>query len=380
MSLPQKTIALALLLGIGSGFPVRGAGETILPTATNLWKFPLTTAHQGFPSSAAPALSPDGTIYQATFEGSLIAISPDGREKWRFNAGLEIKSAPSIADDGTIYFGSRDRKCHALTPDGKAKWTFATGGWVDATPAIAQDGTICFGSWDTFFYALKPDGTVKWKYPAGAIIEAPAAIGRDGAIYFGAHDKYFYALNPDGSVRWKFLTGGEIVAASAIGSGGEIYFSSLDGRLYALNPDGTERWHLRTGSTTRSAPVLDEAGNLCLGHTNCTIVVAKDGSRSWHSGSPLPINVSAIAAPGRFYISVPWRTLQAVEAPDRRLWKAALKSGLTASPTLSEEGIIYAVAGRFLYAIQPPGQALPPARSTWPMFQANARHTGRVEK
>jgi len=55
-----------------------------------------------------------------------------------------------------------------------------------------------------------------------------------------------------------------------------------------------------------------------------------------------------------------------------------LKDNISTSLTLGPDGTIYAVDLKELHAIRPPGPALPPAKSSWPMFHANARHTGRV--
>ena len=62
---------------------------------TNLWtlRLPLYNA------DASPAIAPDGTIYQATFEGYLLAVTPQGKVKWTFRINSEIKSSPAIADD-----------------------------------------------------------------------------------------------------------------------------------------------------------------------------------------------------------------------------------------------------------------------------------------
>ena len=79
---------------------------------TTLWTFKLP----GGDAESSPALAPDGTIYEGTFHGSLLALTPDGNLKWQFKAGLEIKSSPAVGTDGTVYFGSRDRKFYALTP------------------------------------------------------------------------------------------------------------------------------------------------------------------------------------------------------------------------------------------------------------------------
>src|SRR5260370_101962 len=76
-------------------------------------------------SLSSPAIATDGTIYQGTFDGRMLAISPQGKVLWAYRTEREIKSSPAIGDDGTIYFGTRGRKLYALTPMGKLKWMFS---------------------------------------------------------------------------------------------------------------------------------------------------------------------------------------------------------------------------------------------------------------
>ena len=130
MRLPHsvRTTVWAVLLGAAIVCPAQ--------PATNLWQFTLPDNR----NASSPAIAPDGTIYQATFPGDLVAVTPDGRPKWDFKAGREIKSSPAIAEDGTIYFGSRDWKFYAVSAQGRLKWTFPTGAWVDSSPAIGADG------------------------------------------------------------------------------------------------------------------------------------------------------------------------------------------------------------------------------------------------
>jgi len=370
---------LALVMAAVWAGPV--VAQTPPPAATNLW----IAVFPGYQNSCSstPAVAPDGTIYVGTYLGYFMAYTPDGRIKWSFKTGLEIKSSPAIADDGTVYFGSRDRKFYAFTPAGKLKWAFATGAWVDSSPAIAADGTVYFGGWDKFFYAFNPDGSLKWKLAVGAIVDSSPAIATDGTIYFGAHDKKLYALRPDGTVRWTVLTGGAIVTSPAIAADGTVYFSSVDGNLYAVNPDGSEHWRCHTGSTTESSPILGANGDICIGKEVVTGVIGRDGRERWGWGAAVPLDVSAAAVAGRFYFSVPWRTVIGVMQDDlpgeRRFWTANLEYNDSSSLTVSEDGIVYVCAGFQLYAIRPPGELLPPAKSAWPMFRANPRHTGRVE-
>jgi outer membrane protein assembly factor BamB len=372
--------ALLLALVMAGVWPGPMGAQTPPPAATNLW----TAVFPGYQNSCSstPAVAPDGTIYVGTYHGDFMAYTPEGMIKWSFKTGLEIKSSPAIADDGTVYFGSRDRKFYAFSPAGKLKWTFTTGAWVDSSPAIAAEGTVYFGGWDKCFYALNPDGSLKWKAAVGAIVDSSPAIATDGTVYFGAHDRKLYALRPDGSVRWTFLTGGAIVSSPAIGADGVVYFSSVDGNLYALNPDGSERWRSHTGSSTESSPILDANGEICIGEEVVTMVIAANGRERWGWGAAVPIDVSAAAVTGRIYSSVPWRTVVGVVQDDlpeeRRLWQADMEYNASTSLTVSEDGIVYVCAGFQLYAFRPPGELLPPAKSAWPMFRANPRHTGRA--
>jgi outer membrane protein assembly factor BamB len=253
---------------------------------------------------------------------------------------------------------------------------------VDSSPAIALDGTVYFGSWDKSFYALKPDGSLKWKLAVGAIVDSSPAVAADGTIYFGAHDQKLYALNPDGTMRWKFLTGAEINSSPAIGVAGMIYFASLDGNLYALNPDGTKAWQYRTGGALEASPVLDEKENIYLPVNATTLAISKAGQRQGYWPAATPLEVAPAIVAGRVYVSRTWRNLEGLTQDWQLLWMTdELKGNLTAPPMVDDRGIVYACAeDGFLYAIRPPGELLPPAKSSWPMFRANVRHTGRVGK
>ena len=77
---------------------------------TNLWVLGLSAIY----ADASPAVAPDGTIYQASFDGKMRAVTPQGRVKWVFNINTEIKSSPAIADDGTIYWPVAHRRVTAI--------------------------------------------------------------------------------------------------------------------------------------------------------------------------------------------------------------------------------------------------------------------------
>ena len=347
-------------------------GDTPAP-ATNVWTLKLASE-----AISTPAVGTDGTLYLGDFRGHLYAISSEGKAQWRFQAGRQIKSSPAIGDDGTIYFGARDRQFYALTPAGKKKWQFGTGGWVDSSPAIAAEGTIYFGSWDKTFYALNPDGSLKWKFDAGGVVDSSPAIGRDGTVYFGAHNRKFYALDATGKLRWSFPTGAEITSSPAIGDDGSIYFSSTDGNLYRLAADGAERWHCRVGGGSASSPVLAENGSVVIAAGQKTLIISPAGVIVWSWESPGWIDETPAVAQGEVYFSAPWRQIWARLPDGSRLWEGAATNNLTSSPVTGPQGEVFFCCGDCVQALQPP-VALLPAKSSWPMFRANPRHTGRVD-
>ncbi|HEY4415509.1 MAG TPA: PQQ-binding-like beta-propeller repeat protein [Verrucomicrobiae bacterium] len=364
-------LAAWLCLGAGLTQAAEGNGWE------KLWSVTLPDHY----NESSPALAPDGTVYQGSFYGWLFAVTHEGKVKWKFKAGAEIRSSPAVAPDGTIYFGSRDRKLYALNPDGKLKWSFKTGGWVDASPAIAVDGTVYFGSWDNNFYALTADGKLKWQFATSNLIYSSPAIGADGTLYFGSHDKNLYALTPDGKLKWKFITGGQVDASPTIAADGTIYISANDGSCHALRPDGTELWHLHTGGYSGSSPVLNGDGNLFLTAGINFTSLSHEGKMRWQLPSEFPLdNISgASAANGLIYVSFPWQHLGTLD--DTGKWKREFRtdSDSMSSPNLDASGVIYACDGFILYALKPLTNAAPPAKSSWPLWRADAQHTGRVQ-
>ncbi|MFH1770135.1 MAG: PQQ-binding-like beta-propeller repeat protein [archaeon] len=70
--------------------------------------------------------------------------------------------------------------------------------------------------------------SLKWKFDAGDGIESSVAIGNDGTIYFGTFSGKFYALNPDGSIKWTFTKKDEQYRSSpTISKDGTIYFLAI---------------------------------------------------------------------------------------------------------------------------------------------------------
>ena len=158
----------------------------------------------------------------------------DGTLKWKFKADKQIESSPVVGADGTIYIADQSCNLYAVNPDGRQKWKFDAGEPVtskewggescfQSTPAIAADGTIYILPTSGNFYAVNSDGSEKWRYPVFAFknVWTSPAIASDGTIYVGSEsyppketgqpqkkNALIYALNPDGTLKWSYDTGG----------------------------------------------------------------------------------------------------------------------------------------------------------------------------
>ena len=215
---------------------------------------------------SSPAIADDGTIVFGDDNWRIIALYPNGTEKWHYNTGNFVASSPAIADDGTIYCGCSDNYLYALYPNGTLRWRFGTGGWIKGHPSIAEDGTIYVPSFDGYLYALYPNGTLKWKSDTGGnyLAAASAAIASDGTLYVGTDQ--LRAFYPNGSVKWTIDPLGEIYGTSpAISSDGTIYVSAGQ-HLLAVNPDGTIKWREKICNLhARSSPCIGEDGTVYVG-------------------------------------------------------------------------------------------------------------------
>ncbi|MBE3121776.1 MAG: PQQ-like beta-propeller repeat protein [Thermoplasmata archaeon] len=102
----------------------------------------------------SPTLGPDGTIYLGVWEMKFYAIYPNGTIKWTYNAPGRIwfGSSATVSSDGTIFFGTTKQDggsgaLIALNPDGTERFK-NTYGYFATSPAIGDDGTVYAASFN----------------------------------------------------------------------------------------------------------------------------------------------------------------------------------------------------------------------------------------
>ncbi len=97
---------------------------------------------------SSPAVGADGTIYVGNMDGELVAVAPDGSERWRrLFPDSVILSSTAVAPDGAIYVIVNHEvdeetivsQLQKVEPDGDWAWTFtSTGGLTTSSPKVWQ--------------------------------------------------------------------------------------------------------------------------------------------------------------------------------------------------------------------------------------------------
>jgi outer membrane protein assembly factor BamB len=106
----------------------------------------------------SPTVNNNGMLYLGTYDMKFHAINPNGTIKWTYDAPGRIwfGSSATVSSDGTIYFGTTTQDggsgaLIALNPDGTERFR-DNYGYYATSPAIGDDGTVYAAS---FNYAGK---------------------------------------------------------------------------------------------------------------------------------------------------------------------------------------------------------------------------------
>jgi outer membrane protein assembly factor BamB len=159
----------------------------------------------GYGTETNPSIASDGTIYVGG--DKLWAIYPNGTKRWTFDLGEGRhihKSCPAISADGTIYVGTNINSVDggdiiAVNPDGTEKWRKKIcNEWCDSSPCIAEDGTVYIGSSDYGGY-LHAFGPVETNEPPDKPAITGETKGKTGENYWYT----FRVIDPDNNpISW----------------------------------------------------------------------------------------------------------------------------------------------------------------------------------
>ncbi|MFC1638018.1 PQQ-binding-like beta-propeller repeat protein [Patescibacteria group bacterium] len=229
---------------------------------------------------------------------------------------------------------------------------FLFGGTVFAQLANSPSSTLLGNSKHTGLSKYETDiknPALKWKFDAGDGIESSPAIGEDGTIYFGAFSDNFYALNPDGTEKWRFTREREHFRSSpTLGEDGTIYFLAV----FGLNPQYSAHLGFEVDYGTPKLYALNLDGTVkwefVLGGGMSGLVytptIGDDGT------------IYAISGGAKMPGAVGGDRLWAINPDGTEKWYFKTEDAIYSAPTLADDGTIYfgCADGNF-YALNPDG-------------------------
>ncbi len=390
-----------------------------------------------FIDGSSPAVGPDGTVYVGSMGGyysgtgkgmGLYAVNPDGSEKWFFQTFWgPVVAPPAIGPDGTVYVVSSSSnwgsKVYALDPENHdVKWETDIDDLVYCSPAIGSDGTIYIASFGensyslSFLYALDPaNGDEKWSFILGSArsVRSPV-IGADGTVFVvSSNTSSLFNSSAITAVQAQdspptlnthsYWTGTGIGSAfpPAIDFDGTMYFPGSDGAIHVLSHDLQlkAQFHpeipgvVAQRCTFSSSPVIGPDGTLYIGATVFEagtsklyprlFAISRQGVTRWSLDVKAYVLTPAAAADGSIVFGTLGSMFYSVEPKltygqikwTRDVGLSSLCYGSDRSPAIATDGTIYYGNGS-LHAIRSFSGGL--AASPWPMFQQNAKHTGKA--
>lgn len=266
----EKKISKQLPQWSQAGYDSANSGRSpfVGPQTNKLkWKFQDGRTPCGYETvMTSPIIDKEGNLYFGTSEGSLIALTPKGKEIWRYTISdaysrdkcsgsmygpqelydLNIDYTPAIDNDDTIYFGTSGqenaKKIYAIDSNGKLKWTYPIDSALDSDIKLGQNQRIYFTT-ETKLYSLDKTGKNIKTYSIESKSNAPA-IAKDGTVYVCSKEGLI-ALDKDLNRKWVYQikTGLKRCDPAINPDAGTVYFpANNENKLYAVNNDGTLKW------------------------------------------------------------------------------------------------------------------------------------------
>lgn len=292
-----------------------------------------------------PTVLEDGSVVIGT-EFGVKAVGPDGTMRWEYQLedrpGLEhVHGGVSVGADGTIYFGTENTNgvVIALWPDGRERWVSLvqpadTPAWrFFGAPVIVGDTLVVLVTTNRSMVAGVDarTGEVKWRVdmrldgvpiPVAAPV-APAVADNGDAVI--ALLTSLIRLDPAGQIVWQIdyygPFGGAPASPNALAiSGGRIYAPTGSGGIDIYEADGTY--------VARYGPAGSNwiEGGVTLGRGNVAYVLHRDTLRSYAPDGTLryATHIGGQAGSGQFYIQVP------VIGADGTVYVRSLEGGVVA--------------------------------------------------
>ena len=219
----------------------------------------------------------------STAEGSLLAVSPDGKLLWSkaFPTQLNDVAAGDVDGDGIdeIAVARQDGKTTLLDASGKELWSqqlsfYRESPYINLVRMGDLDGDgkdeVVIGSQNWRFYVNNGAGKELWQYETVHSSTSGAIADLDGdgkkEVLAGTHYYTAWALSSDGKMLWGQRFKSPICYDIATGNfdGNKtrgVIFGGGDGTFYYTDSTGKERMQYNTGDEVKHVATADLDGD-----------------------------------------------------------------------------------------------------------------------
>ena len=350
------------------GLPARTRRSAFVgpSTPTTKWVYELPFPALDF------AIDGAATVYATTL-GGMTTIDRDGARRWSFRATPFPQAGPVVGANGAINvelssadydpyhpFDVGRGALQGIGPCGDTVWAFHAPQANVGSPGVGPDGTIYVvartGSSDgeEVLHAVRPDGRHVWSRPTakGDTLTTPPTVGDDGIIYIGSLKGTVDAIGPDGRTAWSTSVSGDLVHALAVGEGG--VYAAIVGGVAALDWRGKVRWTARVaGRGVVPPPAIAADGTVYIGGLGALRALSKEGAVAWQLTLPGYVGAPIVARDGTIYVATSDHPdigrLYAVDPGGTTRWRYYTEP--VRALALGGDGLLYAAAGKRLYAI-----------------------------
>jgi len=276
-----------------------------------------TASLGGDSASLRLALRPivvDGTVYAASHDGEVMAISAqNGKRLWAVKTKLALSAGPEV-DGGLVALGSSDGEIIGLdAADGKERWRKSIGSEVLARPLIAKDVVVIRTVDGHVEGYSSTDGSARWavdeQVPRLTLRGTSPPILAGDRVICGFDNGKVLAIDPrNGDVMWDAIVNAphgrtelerlaDIDAPPRV-SGDDIFVVGFQGRVAMLALDSGQIWWARDASSYRGF-TMDE-DNLYLTNSDSVVIAMKrsDGAVLWENDTMKRRGLTAPALDG----------------------------------------------------------------------------------
>jgi outer membrane protein assembly factor BamB len=291
-----------------------GLVESFRPDGTPVWSI------QTEGRVSAATMGSDGTEYVVA-GGRLLAIGPDGNERWAVGLGVVANAIEAGKD--TVYVTAR------AAPPGQTSQLIAVSAsekkWELDLPS--DPWGVAMGSDDVAFVpakksmiAVASNGTTLWNRVITAPFWGSGAAEHAGRIYVTGRGE-LHAIDESGREIWRLKAPSSVAPiqpnAPAVGSDGTIYYTVAN-LLTAVNSEGRERWTWKTDHQLSRPVVGPDQTIYVFGSLDprATLFAVKEGRKRWEYRSQVSqcigftINGPRVSADGKYLAFMDNQALQ----------------------------------------------------------------------